>query len=266
MALIAELPGLRLEHDNGRAVLLLRREEKANALTMHMWDALPDLVAEAERSGARVLVLASGSTKVFSAGADVAEYRANVGSPEWGQANHRRVTRATRALAECVLPTVAVVAGGCSGGGVGLIAACDLRLAADNAMFSVPPAKLGLVYPQFDTARLLDLIGPAATKRMLFTGGRFDAGWALRVGLVDEVVPLPGLRAAADELTAQIAACSPMSVSAMKRTVAMALAGVRDEDQETRRLLAEALAHPDHAEGVAALLERRAPVFGGDAR
>lgn len=258
---IAEIPGLRLGVAGPTATLLLDRTDKANALTQQMWEAVPAFVAEAERSHARVLVLRSATQKVFSAGADVAEYRANAGSVAWGLANHTRVTAATNALHQCRLATIAAIAGPCAGGGVGLITACDLRVATDDATFAVPPAKLGLVYPQPDTARLLDLVGPAAAKWLLLTAGRVDAHWALRTGLVDQVVPAEELEAAVTALVAQIAAGAPVSVRAMKRTIDLALAGHREENDTTRALLREALAHPDHAEGTAAFLERRPPRF-----
>ncbi len=250
------------ETHGGAIHLILNRTEKANALTQQMWDAIPDMVAYAESMpGARVLVLRSASDSVFCAGADVAEYRDNTGSVEWGMANHARVTRATDALADCSLATVARIAGPCAGGAVGLIAACDFRLCSEDALFAVPPARLGLVYPQPDTARLVDLVGPAATKRLLLTAARMDARWALRVGLVDETVHLEDLDAAVDQLVAQVGSGAPVSIRAMKQTVAMALRGVRVETDETRSLLAAALRHADHAEGTAAFLERRTPRF-----
>ncbi len=262
MTTIAETSGLRVTLDRAIARLVIDRTDKANALTQQMWDAIPDLVARAEQSGAAVLVLESATQRVFSAGADVAEYRANAGSVEWGLANHRRVTAATDALHSCRLATIAAIAGPCAGGGVGLITACDLRVAAQDAVFAVPPAKLGLIYPQPDTARLVDLIGPAGAKRLLLTAGRVDADWALRTGLVDEVVPAADLAAAVADLADQIAAGAPVSITGMKRTIDLALAGHRVEDETTQALLTEALEHPDHAEGTAAFLERRVPRFG----
>ncbi len=261
MDTIAEIPGLRLALSGAVAHLILDRTEKANALTQQMWEAIPSLVAQAAASPAGVLVLESATQRVFSAGADVAEYRANAGSIDWGLANHRRVTAATDALHHSRLATIASIAGPCAGGGVGLITACDLRVASEDAVFAVPPAKLGLIYPQSDTARLVDLIGPAAAKRLLLTAGRVDAAWALRTGLVDEVVPAAALADTVADLAEQITNGAPVSIRGMKRTIDLVLAGVRDEDDTTQALLREALSHPDHEEGTAAFLERRAPRF-----
>lgn len=254
---------LQLETHGPAVHLVLNRPDKANALTQAMWDDLPALVAQAQEvTGARVLILRSVTDKVFSAGADVAEYRENAGSTAWGLANHTRVTAATQALADCRLATVARIAGPCAGGAVALVTACDLRFASADALFAIPPTRLGLVYPQPDTARLVDLIGPSATKRLLLTAARMDAAWALRVGLVDDMVHLEDLDAALEQLVLQISGGAPVSVRAMKRTVALATEGLRQEDDRTRALLTEALQHPDHVEGTAAFLERRTPFFG----
>jgi enoyl-CoA hydratase/carnithine racemase len=263
MTPLAACPGLTLSltHWGTAATLLIDRTDKANAFTGQMWDEVPRLVDAAVRAGARALLLRSATDTVFCAGADVAEYRANAGSVEWGLANHARVTAATDALHHAPIATIAAIAGPCAGGGVGLVTACDLRVASEDAVFAVPPAKLGLIYPQPDTARLIDLVGPAAAKRLLLTAGRVDAAWALRTGLVDEVVPLAELDTAAAGLVAQIAAGAPVSVRAMKTTIDLALGGVRTETDATRALLSEALQHPDHREGTAAFLERRAPRF-----
>lgn len=261
---LAEAPGLRLGRSGSIAHLIIDRTDRANALHEQMWTALPGLVEHAEQTaGVRVLVLRSATQKVFCAGADVAEYRANAGDPQWALANHTRVTGATNALATTALFTVAAVSGPCAGGGVGLITACDYRIGDTSASFAVPPTRLGLIYPQADTARLLDAVGPSSARYLLLTASRVNAEWALAHGLLDERLDTAGLPQRVDELGAAVAGGAPVSVAGMKRTIALALAGQRSDDEMTAGILEEALRHPDHEEGTAAFLERRKPTFGG---
>ena len=259
---LAETAGLRLERTGSLVHLVLDRTDKANALHQDMWDAIPGyLRIAASVKGARTVVVRSAAARIFSAGADVAEYRANAHDPAWAEANHRRVTTATDAIHSCPLVTVAAISGPCAGGAVGIISACDFRLADPTAVFAIPPTRLGLVYPQADTARLVDAVGPAAARYLLLTAARVDADWALRVGLVTELVAAGTLPVRLDEIADAVAGGAPVSVRGMKRTIDLALTGQRTECDETRALLAEALNHPDHEEGTAAFLERRPPVF-----
>ena len=178
-------PPLRLERDGHVVSLILNRAERANAFTEEMWEGLPALVEQAgamAADGARVLVVRSAAERAFSAGADLEEYRAHADDAEWGLGNHDRVTRALDAVRDSALPTVAVIAGACVGGGAGLAVACDLRVCSDDSVFAITPARLGLVYPYADTLALVQLIGPSAARRMLLTGARFDAAWAVARG------------------------------------------------------------------------------------
>lgn len=261
---LAQAPGLRLGRTGPIAHLIIDRTDRANALNEQMWSALPNLVDQASATaGVRMLVLRSAVGKIFCAGADVAEYKANAGDPQWALANHTRVTGATNALAGTPLFTVAAVSGPCAGGGVGLITACDYRIGDDTASFAVPPTRLGLVYPQADTARLLDAVGPSSARYLLLTASRVDALWAASHGLLDEQL-LPGeLPERVESLGAAVAGGAPVSVAGMKRTIDLALAGHRSDDQTTAAILEGALRHADHEEGTRAFLERRKPSFGG---
>ena len=261
-------PPLRLERDGHVVSLILNRAERANAFTEEMWEGLPALVEQAgamAADGARVLVVRSAAERAFSAGADLEEYRAHADDAEWGLGNHDRVTRALDAVRDSALPTVAVIAGACVGGGAGLAVACDLRVCSDDSVFAITPARLGLVYPYADTLALVQLIGPSAARRMLLTGARFDAAWALRVGLVDVCVPRADLPAATDALVGELAAASPVAVRGMRSTIRWAAAGRRPDEPQVASaataLVRESLQSADHREGTAAFLERRPPAF-----
>ncbi|WP_194743613.1 enoyl-CoA hydratase/isomerase family protein [Thermaurantiacus tibetensis] len=253
-------PRLRLEVAGQVATLLLARPDKKNAMDQAMWEALPPLVAEAcARPGVRVLLLASSTPGIFCAGADIAEFAGRATDRAWWAANRRAIRAAQQALVGAPLPTVAVIDGDCVGGGCGLALACDLRLASPRSRFGITPARLGLVYPLHDTRLLVDLVGPAQAKRMLYTARLLPAAEAAAIGLVTELAE--DVEAAARALAADICAVSGDSQRWAKATVARILAGVRDDDAESEALFDSARDGPDFAEGVAAFLGKRPARF-----
>ncbi|REE97622.1 enoyl-CoA hydratase/isomerase family protein [Thermomonospora umbrina] len=245
-------PALRSATVNGVATITIDRPNKRNAITAAMWRELPRML-DALRSDpeVRVLVL-TGAGGHFSSGADIGELADIAGGD--------LAVPAERALAAFPKPTVAAVQGFCVGGGCQLAAACDLRLAADDARFGITPAKIGIVYPGVPTARLVRLIGPAAAKYLLFSGDLVDAPHALRIGLVDEVVPADRLPARLAEFTATLAARSQLTLQAAKDLIDAAAAGTLTEERATT-WEKESRKGIDAAEGIAAFLERRPPKF-----
>jgi enoyl-CoA hydratase/carnithine racemase len=225
-----------------------------------MWEALPGLVEAAMSEPAvRVLVLTSAEPGPFCAGADIGEFAAMSGDPAWRARNQAAIRRTQVTLARAPKPTIAAVDGDCIGGGCGLALACDLRVASPRARFGITPAKLGLVYPLHDTKLLVDAVGPAQAKRMLFTGALLDAAEAHRIGLVD--VLADDLAAAVAELTAAIAAASPYSQGASKAIVRRILDGATDDDPASSGEFDAAFEGADFREGVAAFLAKRKPSF-----
>lgn len=253
---------LTLRTDAGVATVSIDRPDKRNALTQSMWDELTELMhAAAADPTLRTLVVRSATPGMFSSGADIGEYRSFAGDVEWGLASQARVARALGAIRALPVPTIAVIDGPCVGGGSGIALACDLRLASERATFAITPAKLGLVFPHEDTAALVELVGASTAKRILLTGFRFDAQWALARRFVDELHPVAELDAAVDALLAEFAAVAPTSVRAMKHIIGLVQQGVAAATPETDQLVEAALRGPDHREGVTAFLERRAAVF-----
>lgn len=251
---------LRLEREGSVARLLIDRVEKKNAFTQAMWEAFPDLLAEAMSDpGVRVLVLQSAAHGTFSAGADIAEFSTGARDPEWRARNQAAIRRAQHLLARAEKPTIAMIEGVCVGGGCGLAIACDLRVAAPAARLGITPARLGLVYSLHDTKLLVDLVGPAQAKRILFTGNLIGGEEAARIGLVDIVS-----ENAPDEvkaLTGAIAEASPFSIISTKRIVRRILDGQADDDADTLAQFDAAFDGEDFAEGVGAFLEKRKPRF-----
>ncbi|MFC3581182.1 enoyl-CoA hydratase/isomerase family protein [Sphingomonas hylomeconis] len=247
---------LRLERDGAVAHLLIDRAAKRNAFTQAMWEQLPRLVDEAMADPqVRVLILAAAEPGAFCAGADIGEFGAGARDPKWRAANQAAIAHAQRTLARAAKPVIAFIEGDCVGGGCGLAIACDLRVARAPARFGITPANLGLVYSLHDTKLLVDLVGPAQAKRILFTGSLLDTDEALRIGLIDLVADDP--RPLADT----IAAKSLHSIRQSKAIVRRILDGQADDDAETAALFAEAFSLPDFAEGVDAFLAKRTPDF-----
>lgn len=196
------------------ATVVISNPARRNAMTPAMWRQLPPLLDRLEAEPAvRVLVL-TGDGGTFCAGADLGDLDELVAAGDTSIA-----VAAEERLAAFAKPTVAAVRGACVGGGCQLAVACDLRIAAADARFGVPPGRLGVVYPTPTTRRLAALVGPATTKYLLFTADLVDAERAARVGLVDEVVPVVDLADRVAELTATIAARSQLSVVAAKEIV-----------------------------------------------
>ncbi|MEY2401764.1 MAG: hypothetical protein QOJ08_1875 [Ilumatobacteraceae bacterium] len=250
---------IRVTREGNVATVWLNRPDKRNAMTYAMW-------AELERSavqlgadpGVRVVVL-RGTGEHFCAGADITEL--TVTRSEGDRSFSEVVDAAEHALATLSKPTVAYISGDCIGGGCSLAIDCDLRIATIDARFGITPAKLGIIYPSAALERATHLLGPAVTKRLLFTGELIGAIDAVGAGLVDEIVDVTSGESHLATLTAVLAARSLITQAATKAMVAeIAAHGEVPQavDDHWRQVAAAA---PDGAEGVAAFVEKRAPRF-----
>ncbi|WP_309113471.1 enoyl-CoA hydratase-related protein [Saccharothrix sp.] len=249
---------LRLDTSGPVATLTIDRPAKRNAMSYEMWSALPGLMADvAAAPEVRVLVVRGGEH--FSAGADISEFstlRAGAsGAARYSEAVHN----GERAIARLGKPTIAAVNGFCVGGGCEIALACDLRIASSGARFGITPAKLGIVYNFTSTKQLVDVVGPAWAKQILFSGELIDAATALRIGLVNEVHD--DLDARVKELSEVVASRAQVSVRGAKQIVNRVTDGQVEEDEAVRALYDEAVHSAEYAEGVAAFLEKRAPRF-----
>jgi enoyl-CoA hydratase/carnithine racemase len=238
-----------------------------NAVSLAMWESIPQIVAELDaHPEVRVIVITGGGGGAFASGADITEFdtvRADAAtSAAYEAANAAAFTAVRRALK----PTLAVIRRFCMGGGVGLAAACDIRLASDDTVFAIPAARLGLAYPTEAVADIVALVGPSRTKDLFFTAKRIDAATALRIGLVDDVVPDADLEAAAVAYAARVSALAPLTQRAVKAAIGAVCAsdGTAGEALARAKALAETcFESADYAEGRAAFREKREPVFQG---
>ena len=233
----------------GVARLVLTRPEARNAIAADQWLRLGVLAEEAERSGARLL-LVSGNESAFCAGADLADFPA-LKSNEKARAAFRLAMRdGLDRIASLSIPTVAVIEGPCFGAGVALAMACDLRIAGPGARFAITPAKFGISYPQEDVHRLVNLVGSGQAARLLFGAGAIGGAEAERIGLVElfaeDAAPL------VEALTQAILANSADSIRILKRGIRLAADGfARDEEQD--RSFDDLFGSSDFAERLAVL-------------
>lgn len=255
-------PYLEAWHEGSMGFLMLNRPDRRNALNRDMWAALPALVEALDSDPeTRVLVVRGAGSEAFAAGADIAEFTAARSSPDHVREYEALNGAAFAALRATAKPAIAMISGFCIGGGLALALACDLRIASENAVFALPPAKLGLAYPVEGLADLLHAVSPAFAKEMLFTARRYGAAEALKAGLVHQVVAADRLEQETSELSAEISENAPLTIKASKRAID-ALAGRAISDDLTE-LAAACFASQDYAEGQRAFLEKRKPHFIG---
>ncbi|MEQ9506588.1 MAG: enoyl-CoA hydratase-related protein [Hyphomonas sp.] len=251
---------IRLETAPPLAEIILDQPQRRNALSLEMWAMLPDLVAAANADPCvKVILMHGGGGGVFAAGADISEFPVVYGTRDAARETGETIARALSAIEESPKPVIAAIEGACVGGGVSLAVAADLRIAAASATFGITPARLGLVYPPGDMERLVQLVGPGAAKRLLFTGRIFSCAEAGQMGLVDEIVPVEGVLPAARKLATEIAGMSQWSVRATKKMMRGFREGQGADSPEAEALFLDGFANPDFAEGVSAFIAKRRP-------
>ena len=258
-----EFKNLRLEKRSPLAVITVDRPKVLNALNAENLTELSEIFEElAADPEIRVILLAGAGDRAFVAGADIRELAAL--TPEEGRAYSLRGQGVLRRIETLGKPVIACIQGFALGGGCELAMACTLRLAADDARLGQPEVKLGIMAGYGGSQRLTRLVGRSEGLKLLLTGAIIDAREALRIGLVDEVLPAAELLPRAEALAQQIAANAPLAVAETLRAVdegfdlPLDLALLR-ESVRFGGLCASA----DKNEGAQAFLEKRPPVWKG---
>jgi enoyl-CoA hydratase len=263
---MADSPKMLMEKEGPLGWIIFNQPEKRNAVSQEMWQMVPELVKELEEDeDIRVIILRGAGDQAFVAGADISQFKDRRRNMD-DELEYRRVSgRGSQSLTGIQKPLLAMIQGYCVGGGIGIAIACDLRLAADNARFGVPAARLGLGYHYDGIEKLMHLIGPSNVLDIFFSARTdFSAADALRMGLVNHVVPLAELESFTRQYALRMAGNAPLTQRTAKATVRELLRPPDMRDlAKLDKLLAECFNSEDYQEGVRAFSEKRRPVFRG---
>jgi enoyl-CoA hydratase len=245
--------------------ILLSNPARLNAISFSMWQSLDEAVkAFAANGEIRCIVVAGEGGKAFASGADISEFDKSRSDREATETYNRISRQALANLASLSQPTIAMIEGYCIGGGMALALSCDLRIAADDARFAIPAARLGLGYDFRGIEKLVSVVGPAVAKMLFFSARQIDSAEALRVGLVNEIVRKTALQQHVDDLASTIAANAPLTIKAAKLGINTAVADPLERDVEACRAAERAcFASEDYAEGRRAFAQKRRPIFKG---
>src|SRR6266567_361848 len=178
-----------IRREGATGFIVFSNPSKRNALTYDMWKRVPEAVAQLERDGdVRIIVVRGDGDTAFAAGADISEFDRMRDSGGATASYNEAVDDANASLFICSKPTLASIRGPCIGGGLEIAAHCDVRFCADDAIFSLPAARLGMGYAYASIVRIEQLIGPAYCAEMVFCGLRYSAQEALHMRLVNRVL------------------------------------------------------------------------------
>jgi len=250
--------------DGPLATLTFNRPDARNAMTWEMYEALVDACDKVDRDDAiRVFVMRGAGGKAFVAGTDISQFQSFKDRDD-GLKYEERLDGVLDRIERVTKPTIALVEGVAVGGGCAIALTCDLRVATPESSFGIPIARtLGNCLSGATYSRLVDLMGPAAVKDLLFTGRLVGAAEAQALGLVTRIVPAAEIAADVQRLAADIAANAPLTLRATKEMIRRVLAKRRLAHGEDADLVELCYMSADFREGVTSFLAKRKPHWRG---
>ncbi len=251
--------------DTGIGRLTVNRPEKRNALTDAMWRAVPDAIDwMVNRQHARVVIIEGAGGRDFSAGADIGEFATLRKDAETARAYEAGNSAAFASIRNCPVPVIASIRGICFGGGFGLAAAADIRLADETARFAIPAARLGLAYPPDAVRDLVRALGDQQARLALFSAREIPLARAVSAGCIADVFKPDRLETEVLALAASIAVAAPLSVRASKAAVSAGASGLKADHDHAAALAVSTFDSKDYAEGHRAFMEKRQAIFEGN--
>ena len=253
------------EVEDGIGWMTFNNPERRNALSLEMWEAIAMIVEEFQQDhSVRVVVMKGAGDKAFVAGADISQFDEKRSNAQQIEQYSATLSGARQRLADLDKPLIAMIRGYCLGGGLTVALNADIRIASEDSQFGVPAARLGIAYGYEAMKQLVDLVGPAFAKEIAFSARRLSAEEALRIGLVNRVVPAGKLEETARELATTIASNAPLSVKAAKFTIGETLKDPSSRDfGAISRMVKTCFDSRDYIEGRTAFMEKRKPNFLG---
>ena len=254
-----------VQHDGPIATVVINRPAMRNAISLAMWMELTRVTLELDQTDSvRAIVYRGAGTVAFASGADISEFKEQRKDAAGAARYNAETGAAYTTIRECVKPTVAMIFGFCMGGAMAVAMACDMRFAAEGAKFGIPAARLSIIYGADSVGQLVDLVGPAYAKDILYSARTIDDREALAMGFIQRLVPAAELEPYTYDYLRKLADNAPLSVRGAKATVESYLAGLTEERRKRLRDLAvEATESEDYKEGTRAFLEKRAAKFQG---
>ena len=245
--------------------IVFNQPAKRNAINGAMWRGIPKAMAQFDTDPEVLCVAFRGAgTEAFASGADISEFEEQRKDAASSRHYGAQTEAAYSAIRRCPKPTVAMVFGYCMGGAMALAMAADFRFAAAGSKFGIPAARLSIIYGLDPVHQLVDLVGPAYAKDILYSARTVEAEEALRIGFIQRLVPVAELEAYTYDYLKKVAANAPLSVRGTKAQVQAIFEGITDAHRENLRSLGiTTFDSEDYKEGTRAFLEKRAPRFQG---
>jgi enoyl-CoA hydratase/carnithine racemase len=250
---------------DGVGIITFNNPDKRNAMSLEMWEGFGQALTELrDDPDVRVVILVGAGDRAFVSGADISQFEKTRHNAEASEEYSRRSAAQRALFADYPKPTIACIRGFCLGGGMQVAMLADIRVSGASGQFGIPAAKLGIAYGYDGLRHLVSLVGPSWARLIMYTGMRIDSTEALRIGLVDRVLPDAEVWDATMEIARTISGNAPLAIKAAKITIAQVLKDPDDRDMATiKQAGIDCMDSEDFREGRRAFMDKRKPDFKG---